>query len=679
MHVTGDESTHAAAERRVPHSGHHGLTAPWVLLVVLGGLALAAAFLPSDSVRWLPAVAGTAAVLATVEGVLLQVRAGGLRGGPLRDPLVLLLGGLCLTVASEVLRAGSASPAYADAVALTAYPFFIAGLVRLTRTRLKEGALDTLLLAAIIPAVVLAFAWLPLADAIGRWSSHEVQQSWRTAVFLVVDVLAVTIIARLAVTFRGKPVAYQLLLGAAGCLLGAHVSRAVGGITGLVPAPIGSHTLLIVGFALFGAAALHPSLRRTDARTRVVMLGRWHVALLMLAVMVGPAYAVIRYADRGSWVLIVAVVPAVVSLLVVSHLSRMISERQRLEFTAMHDALTGLPNRMHFHDRLALLLGRNDDGVAVLYVDLDRFKAVNDTYGHDAGDELLREVARRLRDCVRDGDLVARLSGDEFAVLLAGGTDRGRAAAVSDRMLARFADTFRVGDHSLAVSPSIGVALYPEHGRDVEELLRNADSAMYTAKASGRNTVATYRPGMETQASQRLVVEEGLRGAIDERQLVLHYQPKLDASTGRVVGVEALVRWNHPVHGLIPPAAFLPAAEQSGLVAPLGRLGADDRVRAGRGVALRRTPGPSGVGEPVGPPVRAAVGPGARREPRCASRACPRSCSSWSSPRAPRWTATELWHVRCNSWTPWACAARSTTSAPGTATSGTCTSSLSRP
>ena len=224
-------------------------------------------------------MAGTAAVLATVEGVLLQVRAGGLRGGPVRDPLVLLLGGLCLTVASEVLRAGSASPAYADAVALTAYPFFIAGLVRLTRTRLKEGALDTLLLAAIIPArgagVRLAAARRrdrPLVLARGASSR------WRTAVFLVVDVLAVTIIARLAVTFRGKPVAYQLLLGAAGCLLGAHVSRAVGGITGLVPAPIGSQTLLIVGFALFGAAALHPSLRRTDARTRVVMLGRWHVA-----------------------------------------------------------------------------------------------------------------------------------------------------------------------------------------------------------------------------------------------------------------------------------------------------------------------------------------------------------------------------------------------------------------
>jgi diguanylate cyclase (GGDEF)-like protein len=552
-----------------------GRRAPVALVVVLGSLAVAAAFVPSERVQWLPPVAGLLAVLAVAEGVMLQVRAGGLRGGPARDPLVLLGLGLCLTVASEVVRAaGTVSAARADAVALLAYPFLIAGLVRLTRTRLKEGALDTLLLAAIIPAVVLGFAWLPLSEAIAGWSHHDVrgglQGSWQTGAFLVVDVLAVTIIARLAVTFRGKPVAYQLLVGASGCLLGAHVSRAVSGITGLVPAPLGSQTLLIVGFALFGAAALHPSIRRADARTRVVMLGRWHVTLLMLAVVAGPAYAVLRYGHRGGWVLIVAVAPAVVSLLVVGHLARMISERQRLEFSALHDALTGLPNRVHFHDRLALLVGRADDGLGVLFVDLDRFKDVNDTFGHDVGDDLLREVGRRLRDCVRDGDLVSRLSGDEFALLLCGGSDRDRARQVGERVLARFEEPFHIGPHALSVTPSIGVALFPEHGSDVEDLLRNADSAMYAAKAAGRNTVAVYRVGMQTHATQRLVVEDGVRAALDGRQFTLHYQPRLDALSGRIVGVEALVRWDHPAHGLIPPGAFLPAAEASGLVAPLG-------------------------------------------------------------------------------------------------------------
>ena len=152
----------------------------------------------------------------------------------------------------------------------------------------------------------------------------------------------------------------------------------------------------------------------------------------MLAVMVGPAYAVIRYSDRGSWVLIVAVVPAVVSLLVVGHLSRMISERQRLEFTAMHDALTGLPNRMHFHDRLALLLGRSDDARGASSSSTSTgSRTVNDTLGHAAGDELLREVAHRLRDCVRDGDTVARLGGDEFAVLLPDVADAASDAAAS--------------------------------------------------------------------------------------------------------------------------------------------------------------------------------------------------------------------------------------------------------
>ena len=388
------------------------------------------------------------------------------------------------------------------------------------------------------------------------------------------DALAVAVIARLAVMFRGRPIAYQFLLGAAACMLGAHVSRAVSEVTEVIPSPLGSQTLLVAGFALFGAAALHPSIRRgRGQRTRVVTVGRTHVALLMVAVVAGPALAIVRYGDRGAWVLLVAVGPALVSLLVVAHLSRMITERQRLEFASNHDALTGLANRGRFYERLGAgldLVASRRQSLAVMFIDLDRFKNVNDTHGHDIGDEMLRGVASRLRDCVRESDLVARLAGDEFAVMLVGDASEETVAEVSRRLLAGFADPIRVGDRSLATTLSIGTAFAPDHGEDAETLLRNADSAMYVAKASGRNNAQIYREGMQTRAHQRLVVEARLREAIDNQELALHYQPKLNAVSGAVVGVEALVRWEHPSHGLIPPGAFMHAAEESGLIAPLG-------------------------------------------------------------------------------------------------------------
>ena len=571
-----------SARTRAADSGSRG----WRFVLVAGGLlALVVAFLPSASgARWLPVVAGVCAVVAVVEGSLVQLRRDGLRGGLAREPLVLIGLGLCLTVAAEALRSADlSSPTYADGVALSAYPFLIAGMVRLTRSRLKEGAVDTLLIAAIAPAAVFAFAWLPLVDAIAHWTDHGSEQSWRVPILLGVDALAVAVIARLAVMFRGRPIAYQFLLGAAACMLGAHVSRAVSEITEVVPAPLGSQTLLVASFALFGAAALHPSIRRgRGVRTRVVTVGRLHVALLMVAVVVGPALAVLRYGDRGGWVVVVAGGPALVSLLVVAHLSRMITERQRLEFASNHDALTGLVNRGRFHERLGAALatmGSRNPTLAVMFIDLDRFKNVNDTHGHDVGDEMLRAVAGRLRDCVREDDLVARLSGDEFAVLLTRDASEEAVSEVSRRLLGGFADPFRVADRSLSTTLSIGTAFAPEHGDDAETLLRNADSAMYVAKASGRNNAQAYRDGMQTRAHQRLVVEARLREAIDNHELALHYQPKLAAATGAVVGVEALVRWDHPSHGLIPPGAFMHAAEESGLIAPLGTWVLDTACR----------------------------------------------------------------------------------------------------
>ncbi len=558
-----------AADEPAGRSGtRRGDWAPFIL--VAGLLAVASMFVTSGQAQWFSVIGGILAMGALGQSVLAERREQRI----LAQPVTLILFGLALIVFSELMHAlGAGFLSYADALAMLSYPPLIAGLIRLTQARFRESALDTLLVAAIVPASLAVFAWLPLVEAIQHWVPGGNQHTWTAAVFLTVDVLAVAIVARLAVFFRGKPVAYQLLLGALACLLGAHLSRNVAALTDMVPAPFGSQTLMLLGFGLVAAAALHPSMRRATriGRARPVPMGRGHLGLLSIAILFGPAIVIWRYAERGSWVVLAAAGPALVSLLVVVHLSRMIRERQRLEFASNHDPLTGLANRSCFHDRMLLALGRGDGaGAAVLFLDLDRFKNVNDTLGHDAGDALLRQVAERLAACARHSDTVARISGDEFAVLLPGAESATQATRLAERMLAQFDRPFRVAGRSLFMTPSVGIAMHPDHGTDVDTLLRHADAAMYQAKAAGRHTIRVYDGAMGASAQRQLAVETRMHQAITDGELLLHYQPKLDVRTGDVLGLEALVRWEHPTQGLILPKAFINVAEETGLVAPLG-------------------------------------------------------------------------------------------------------------
>jgi len=554
--------SHTAAHRR------RGDWAPFIVIAAL--LAVASMYVTHGQAQWFSVIGGILAMGALAQSVLAERH----RQRVISQPITLILFGVGLIVCSELMHAlGADFLSYADALAMLAYPPLIAGLIRLTQARFRESALDTLLVAAIVPASLGVFAWLPLVEAIDRWVPGGNHQTWTAAVFLTVDVLAVAIVARLAVFFRGKPVAYQLLLGALTCLLGAHLSRSVAALTDMVPAPFGSQTLMLLGFGLVAAAALHPSMRRATraGRARSVPVGRGHLGLLSIAILFGPAIVIWRYVERGSWVILAAAGPALVSLLVVVHLSRMIRERQRLEFASNHDPLTGLANRSCFHDRVVLALGRGDgSGAAVLFLDLDRFKNVNDTLGHDAGDELLRLVAERLAACARHSDTVARISGDEFAVLLPGAESPAQASRLAERMLAQFDRPFRVAGRSLFMTPSVGIAMHPDHGTDVDTLLRHADAAMYQAKAAGRHTIRVYDGAMGASAQRQLAVETRMHQAITDAELLLHYQPKLDVRTGEVLGLEALVRWKHPTQGLIPPKAFIRVAEETGLVAPLG-------------------------------------------------------------------------------------------------------------
>jgi diguanylate cyclase (GGDEF)-like protein/PAS domain S-box-containing protein len=243
-----------------------------------------------------------------------------------------------------------------------------------------------------------------------------------------------------------------------------------------------------------------------------------------------------------------------------------------LEHQALHDALTSLPNRALLNSRLqsALNLGRHDGSpVALLMLDLDRFKEVNDTLGHQAGDALLRQVGPRLLQALRESDTLARLGGDEFAVLLPRTSPEG-AQVVARNLLQVLEQPFVLECARLTVGASIGIALYPQHGADAESLLRCADVAMYLAKREASGS-AVYAAHQDQHTRDRLALVSDLRRAIDEHELTLHFQPKLDCRRGTLAGLEALVRWQHPVHGLIPPDHFIPLAEQMGLIRALGR------------------------------------------------------------------------------------------------------------
>lgn len=246
---------------------------------------------------------------------------------------------------------------------------------------------------------------------------------------------------------------------------------------------------------------------------------------------------------------------------------------ERLSYLANYDPLTGLPNRRLFTDRLEQAMieaDRHERLVGVVFLDLDRFKNINDTLGHDAGDEILKTVAKRLTGTVRRGDTVARLSGDEFTLVLADMGHIDDAARVAQKVLDIFATPFHVAGRELHITASVGITIFPFDVHDVSSLLRNADTAMYRAKESGFNSIRFYSADMTVKAADNLALEGELRTAIERGELVLHYQPLVDCRTGVITAVEALVRWRHPRRGLVAPDQFIPLAEETGLIRPLG-------------------------------------------------------------------------------------------------------------
>jgi len=251
---------------------------------------------------------------------------------------------------------------------------------------------------------------------------------------------------------------------------------------------------------------------------------------------------------------------------------RKVAENQ-VQFLAYYDALTELPNRTLLRDRLGKALAgslRRKDKVAVLFLDLDRFKVINDSLGHSFGDLLLRKIADRLKSQVREQDTVARVGGDEFLVVLTDVKDGTDAAIAAEKIMDAMIAELVIQGRSFSVSCSMGISIFPEHGADSETLIKNADAAMYSAKESGRNTFQFFSEKMNAEVVERLTLEHGLRAALDKKEFFLVYQPQMDMATGTIVGFEALLRWQHPELGTIAPDRFMGIAENSGLILPIG-------------------------------------------------------------------------------------------------------------
>lgn len=344
--------------------------------------------------------------------------------------------------------------------------------------------------------------------------------------------------------------------------------------------PLWVDELTILAVAMAASAYLHPGASQVF-NPAVITSSEVNVRrslISFLVVLVGPVLiGVDLLSDLELSLPVVTVGSSALSLLVAVHLLGLVRRWVAVEHQGQHDPLTSLPNRPLFFDRLAMAIESarlRDAKFVTMFLDLDRFKAVNDTLGHDAGDELLRQVATRLHDAsLRVGaDLtVARLGGDEFAILVPQVKDARHSHAIGRLFLDQFLEPFDVGLRDIYVTPSIGIAEYPRDGESVESLIENADTAMFEAKERGRNMVVSYSPEQRVPGAHRLEIEAALHRALEKKELELYYQPQIDITTGKIFAVESLLRWEHPTLGQISPEKFVPVAEESSLIDHIGQ------------------------------------------------------------------------------------------------------------
>jgi diguanylate cyclase len=491
---------------------------------------------------------------------------------------------ITFTTSNQIVPDQVVRPVELDALEMLGYVGLVSGCITLLRGRIsggdRAGLLDSAILATGVAVVVSAFVLVPNIEAAGQGHDSTAWLAFTYACLLIAGVAMRTWF----VSGRNRVTARLFLVGVLWMMFGSGMDVVGEVVTGDLGARL-THLGWMLGYAFLGASALHPSVafeaeRRTEAPRAP---GRLRVIGLTGALLVIPGALLIHH-------ILVLPVPAptfilggsLIGILVVARLTETLvqlsssladreSLTEQLRDQALHDALTGLPNRRSFEAHLAEAFAErtSGSGPAILFFDLDDFKAVNDTFGHSAGDALLIAVARRLRGSVRQDELVARLHGDEFAVLVPRCDGPEVATLVAERILNALAEPFVAGGRPLRVPASIGVALGTDDVVDLDGLSRNADVAMYLAKSHGKNRYAMFESGMHNEAVRLARLRAELAEAFDSQELLLHYQPIVDLETGRVVGIEALVRWAKSDGTVVTPGEFIPLAETGGLIGPL--------------------------------------------------------------------------------------------------------------
>jgi len=568
-----------------------------------GGLALALAYvyLPVPAMRTAAlALLGLATIAATLSAPRLwrPVR---------RLPFYLFAAGEAVgfvagSLGSSVAVTGAGGNPAAAVLTVAAYLIGIAGFALVVRARIpgrdRVGWID----ATVISTGLGMLAWVFLMAPYSGDVSLPVAERVLSMVYVALDVLLLALVVRLAISGGDRTRAFALITAGWLVLVAADSGRALLLLTGSYDPASPLEAGWLVSYALWGAAVLEPSVATlTDpappARTG---LTRARLAALAAASLMAPAVLAIQ-AGRGQRIDVPVIVAgcALLFLLVLVRVAGLVREVEatvrelrgtegvlratlqerealaaQLQHQAFHDDLTDLANRAMFNDRVRHAIARarrGGGGLAVLFVDLDDFKVVNDSMGHSAGDRLLQEVAGRLRGCLREPDTIGRLGGDEFAVLVEG-VDLASVRVLAERILAALAAPYPVVGGDVTIHASLGVAFDEHAAYDDVQLLRNADIAMYAAKSHGKGTYEVFQLPMLRSVRDRHDVTAALRGAIERGELVVHYQPIVDLRTWRVGGTEALVRWPRPDRGLVPPAEFVPIAEETGLVVDIDRF-----------------------------------------------------------------------------------------------------------
>lgn len=504
---------------------------------------------------------------------------------PNRQPFRLLIGAGVLAAAAAALRPSWAWPATApplalvpDLIALGAFGLLGAGLVVMLRLRGDVGNSSAVHDGVIVTGSAALVAWSFVITTALEETHIPLAVRVLYGVFPVVDTLLLFLVLRIEFTAQRRPVAYWALLGLFGCLLTGDTAWALRSSGQLaLPAALGDAPRL-VGFLALGFAVLHPTApelvtAQTGAPRRFGLVRQVSIVIaLVLPVVVVNARPPTDPASRAVVFVLTAALSAAVIHRLVTAVRRQAATETVLAFRAHHDTLTGLINRTTFAARLDETLAATDAGaVSVLFVDLDRFKYVNDTFGHETGDEALVAAARRITSCVRGEDLVARLGGDKFLIAAVTAGDASEAEDVAQRVIAAFSEPVTISAGPVFLTPSIGIAsARPPCRAGSEDLIRDADVAMYEAKARGRNTWVRFDDTLRTSVRRCFETGTDLRYALERGELHVVYQPIVDMTGDSIEGFEALVRWTSPERGPVSPGEFIPVAEETGLIVPIG-------------------------------------------------------------------------------------------------------------